>query len=96
MENREVRKVIRFKNTISTKVKEFIKAQTNFSEAVTFLIEKEVYENGIRNLIKYIPALRDEDFFENQIFFKAKENVPEVKTEEKKEEKKTIPDGYEL
>lgn len=41
----------------------FADMQSNFTDAIRFLIEKEISKNGIRNLQKIIPAKRDEKYF---------------------------------
>jgi hypothetical protein len=62
----ELKKIVRFKNGVNPKVMEFVLAQTNFSEAITYLIEKELYENGSRDLMKFIPMIRSNEYFESQ------------------------------
>lgn len=42
---------------------EFIETQSNLNDTIRYLIEKEVYTNGIRDIVKYIPAMRDEEYF---------------------------------
>ena len=62
--SKELKKIVRFKNGVNPKVMEFVLAQTNFSEAITYLIEKELYENGLRDLVKYVPMLRTTEYFD--------------------------------
>lgn len=38
---------------------EFIEKQSNLNDAIRYLIEKEITENGIRDLVKFIPAKRE-------------------------------------
>lgn len=38
---------------------EFLKLQSNFNDAIRYLIEKDISENGVRDIVKYIPAVRD-------------------------------------
>lgn len=40
-------------------IKEFLRIQSNFSEAVRYLIEKEISQNGIRDLSEHIPMKRN-------------------------------------
>ncbi len=40
-------------------IKEFLMKQSNFGDAIRYLIEKEILENGIRDMSKHIPAKRD-------------------------------------
>jgi len=94
----EIKKVIRFKKNISNEVIDFIKSQKNFSETITYLIEREVFENGIRDLTEYIPIIRTKSYFERQYGSK-KENI-EVKQNISSNPKielnnKTIYKGYE-
>lgn len=44
---------------------DWIKAQSNLTEAIRYLMEKEIFENGTRNLAKFIPIERDAQFFKN-------------------------------
>lgn len=70
---REIRKVIRFKNNISDDVIQFINLQSNFSESMTYLIEKEIYQNGYNDLIYHIPIIRSNDYWE-ELFENSKDN----------------------
>jgi len=54
---------LRFKKNERDGVLEWCNMQGNFNDAIRFLIEKEVYENGIRNLETIIPAYRDDSYF---------------------------------
>lgn len=40
------------------KIVEWCEYQTNFSDAIKYLIEEEMKKNGIRNLQEYIPSVR--------------------------------------
>ncbi|WP_034869095.1 hypothetical protein [Clostridium lundense] len=42
---------------------EFAEKQTNFTDTIRYLIQKEIYENGIRNLQEHIPTTRDDEYF---------------------------------
>ncbi|MGD9678937.1 MAG: hypothetical protein AB7V16_11405 [Vulcanibacillus sp.] len=42
---------------------EFCSLQSNLNDTISYLIEKEIAENGIRNLQLYIPSSRYNDFF---------------------------------
>ena len=79
---------------------EFIKAQGNYSNAIKYLILKEVHENGIKNLSKFIPEKISDDFFTSDSFNKvniSKEKHPSVKSNtlnensEKTSKKEDIP-----
>lgn len=69
----------------------FISIQENFNDTIRFLIEKEIYENGIRNLQEHIPSKRSLKYFSN--FYKSKsyenKNIENksIETEFKKEMK---------
>lgn len=41
----------------------FVNTQSNLNDTITYLIEKEIAENGIRNLQNFIPAKRDKNYF---------------------------------
>jgi len=43
---------------------DFINKQDNYTNAIKFLIMKEVKENGLRNLNNFIPANVSEDYFD--------------------------------
>lgn len=53
---------IRFKKS-KKQVIEFANLQGNFNDTITYLIEKEIAENGIRNLQMFIPIERNEEYF---------------------------------
>lgn len=40
-------------------IKEFLAKQSNFGDAIRYLIENEILENGIRDMSQHIPAKRD-------------------------------------
>ena len=52
--NIKTRYSIRFRDNDNELMK-FASAQTNFTDSVRYLIEKEIFENGVRNLQEYIP-----------------------------------------
>lgn len=54
---------VRFNKNTDKRVVEFANMQTNFSNAFVYLIEKEIYENGLRDLSEHIPYKRDEEYF---------------------------------
>ena len=56
---------IRFKK-LNKKVLEFANLQSNFSDAVSYLIEKEIAENGLRDLSDFIPAKRSLEYLSSQ------------------------------
>ncbi len=45
---------------------EFASKQSNFTDTIKFLIEKEIFHHGIRNLQEIIPAKRDKKYFEKE------------------------------
>lgn len=49
----------RLRNGADPRVIEFANIQSNFSDTVMYLIEKEIAQNGVRNLQKFIPLDRD-------------------------------------
>ena len=57
------RRVIKLKKNTEKEVVEFIEAQSNFTDAMVFLIQQEIHKHGIRNLSEHIPAIRTKDFF---------------------------------
>jgi hypothetical protein len=64
MSNRISRPVATKKDT-KEEVKEWILKQSNFSDAVIYLIEKEIYTHGIKDLSASIPKTRNENYFKN-------------------------------
>lgn len=50
-----------------TNVLEFANMQTEFSDVMTYLIEKEIYENGLRDLSEIIPRKRSNAYFERML-----------------------------
>ena len=55
----------KFKKGVDSKVLEWMELQDNFSDAVAYLIEKEIAENGIRNLVNFIPQKRSKEYFKS-------------------------------
>lgn len=45
---------------------DFANMQSNFTDTIKFLIEKEIYYHGIRNLQEIIPEKRDKNYFERE------------------------------
>jgi hypothetical protein len=45
---------------------EFVNKQSNLNDTIKYLIEKEIFQNGSRNLQNFIPAIRDEKYFKNE------------------------------
>lgn len=45
-------------------VKDWLKLQSHYEDAITYLIEKEIFENGLRDLSYIIPRKRNDDYFE--------------------------------
>lgn len=58
---------IKFKVNENQIVLEFANKQKNFQDTIRYLIEKEIAENGIRNLQTIIPNERDCNYF-NDLF----------------------------
>lgn len=54
---------VRFKNNVDPRIIEFANFQDNFSDTILYLIEKEIGENGIRNLQTIIPPIRSIEGF---------------------------------
>lgn len=48
-------------------IKEWIELQSFSEDAIIYLIEKEIYENGIRDLGYVIPRLRNKEYFDAQL-----------------------------
>lgn len=42
----------------AVEIQEFLMTQSNFSDAIRYLIEQEIMKNGIRDIVKFIPAER--------------------------------------
>lgn len=61
MANKNSRYSIRFREC-DRKLIEFAKLQSNFTDTVRYLIEKEIYQNGLRDIQSVIPIVRDETF----------------------------------
>lgn len=66
MKNEKTRYSIRFRDN-DNKLMQFASMQTNFTDSVRYLIEREIFENGIRNLQEYIPSNRDDNYFQNKL-----------------------------
>lgn len=47
----------------SGKIQDWIELQSYNEDAIIYLIEKEIYENGMRDLGFVIPRLRNDDYF---------------------------------
>lgn len=60
MKNGVKRFSVRLKND---ELIEFVNKQSNLNDTITYLIEKEIAENGIRDLQNVIPAKRDKNYF---------------------------------
>ena len=100
----EYKRIIRFKNGVRQAILDFVKEQSNLSEVVTYLIEKEIYENGIRNLVEYIPMIRTDEYFSKMVNPIIKTEAPKKGYEVVKplgdlgqlqEQLKSIPKGFE-
>lgn len=56
-------KIVKFKHTEKTCI-DFINKQGNYTNAIKYLIMKEVHENGLRNLSNFIPSELSDEYFE--------------------------------
>ncbi|WP_113675831.1 hypothetical protein [Vallitalea guaymasensis] len=65
MDNGRIIRPVATKQTTDKNVVHWILKQNNFSDAVIFLIEQEVYSHGIRDLSKIIPSRRTKEYFCN-------------------------------
>ena len=50
---------IRFRKNVDPRILEFADQQDNLTDTILYLIEKEISENGIRNLQEHIPFSRN-------------------------------------
>ena len=82
------RKVIRFKNNVENDILKFTEVQSNFSDTIYYLIQKEIHENGVRNLNEIIPAVRTTKYFSQNTEVQEKYGTKEIKSNvfEKKDE----------
>ena len=71
---------IRFKNSVDPRILEFANLQDNFSDTILYLIEKEIGENGIRNLQTVIPPVRSIEGFSNMGHVASCSYVPPMPT----------------
>lgn len=56
---------VKFKETTDKRVLKFVASQSNLTDTILYLIQKEISQNGIRDLQTIIPPIRDIDnFFE--------------------------------
>ncbi len=56
---------IRLSKDCEFDLKKFAETQSNFSDSVRYLIEKEISKNGIRNLQEIVPRKRNLSYFNN-------------------------------
>lgn len=70
---------IRLRKDENENILKFCSEQQNFGDTIRYLIQKEIYENGVRNLQDYIPARRNEEYFKD-----LKKNNQVNSTEDKK------------
>lgn len=54
---------IKFKDTTDNRVLKFVAMQSNITDTILYLIQKEIAQNGIRDLQTIIPRIRDIDNF---------------------------------
>lgn len=50
------KKTFSIKKNVEPEVLEFFAAQSNFSDSILYLVQKEIAENGVRDLQRYIPG----------------------------------------
>lgn len=50
---------IRFPNSTDERIIEFLEKQSKQVDTISYLIEEEIKKNGIRDLQKFIPAVRE-------------------------------------
>lgn len=81
---------IKFKKNEKTEILEFANMQSNFNDTIRYLIEKEIAENGIRNLQEHIPPVRD-----NQYFKSLRSCSQKPVESEQQEQQSKIPSCYE-
>lgn len=53
-----IRKSLSFKRNVEPEVLEFLEKQSNYSDSILYLIQKEIAENGIRDMQLFIPSRR--------------------------------------
>lgn len=53
-----IRKSLSFKKNVEPEVLEFLDKQSNYSDSILYLIQKEIAENGVRDMQLYIPSRR--------------------------------------
>lgn len=86
-----MKKIINFKNDTGKEVIEWCNKQSNFSNAITYLIEKEVYTNGINeDIARIVPASRGKEYFTGD-----KKDIKKDKPENNNMGKIKIAKGYE-
>lgn len=54
---------IKFKENTDNRVLKFVAMQSNVTDTILYLIQKEIAQNGIRDLQTIIPRIRDIDNF---------------------------------
>jgi hypothetical protein len=77
-------------------IKEFCEEQSNFNDAVRYLIEKEIAENGVRDLSEIVPKKRSvivSTPTTNTIKDPAEKNENNIEVKEKLKHEE-IPDCY--
>lgn len=63
----------------SSITRQWIEVQSNVQNAIRFLIEKYAYENGINDISKVIPAVRDAEYFKSEALYAAHSKNNEIK-----------------
>lgn len=53
-----IRKSLSFKKNVEPEVLEFLDKQSNYSDSILYLIQKEIAEHGVRDMQLYIPSRR--------------------------------------
>jgi len=73
--------IVKFKPTELSCI-DYIELQDNYSNAIKYLIMKEVHENGMRNLSKFIPARLTNEYFDaiSNVATKQEPNIVSIKS----------------
>lgn len=97
MEDKKIKKQfpIKFKKNEREDILEFANMQTNFNDTIRYLIEKEIAENGIRNLQEFIPPVRDKSYFSKENSTSNEKVTSDKITFNLQEDTKKIPKCYE-
>lgn len=82
---------VKLKKNTDQRVLDFIAFQSNICDTILYLIQKEIAENGVRNLQMVIPPIRDIDtFFSNS----STGILEDIKVQERNNLTSNIPTEY--